>query len=93
VFFAAGLCQQFCHGEDLNMFLWGSWTLFQVGSAIAEVGLVLYQLQNCFQPDHPAWNVALGTPIPVICGFFNYLKTTIIGVYRGVAGSNQDNKQ
>lgn len=26
----AGLAQQFCHGEDLVMFIWGTWTLFQM---------------------------------------------------------------
>jgi hypothetical protein len=75
-FAIAALNLQFCHGEDLMMFYWASWTLIGCGSFIAEVGLVIAQLQNCLHPHHPTapWAVALGTPVPVICGAAHYLR-------------------
>lgn len=75
----SALALQFCHGEDLIMFYYGMWTLIQCGSFIAELGLAVSQLQNCLHPHHPPapWAVALGTPIPVICGIAHWAKNLI----------------
>lgn len=90
----AALSLQFCHEEDLMMFYWGTWSIFQIGCAIAHAGLVQFQLHNCLSPKHPhcPWNVALGTPIPVICGAFYYLEGISSGLYHKVSSSNHDEK-
>ena len=43
------LALQFCDGEDLIALYWSTWTMMQVGSLIAMVGLILallHTLQN-----------------------------------------------
>jgi len=93
VFAIAALNLQYCHGEDLIMFYWASWTLIGCGSFIAEVGLVISLLQNCLHPHHPSapWATALGTPVPVICGMAHYLSNYIKYKY-GRADVRDSNK-
>src|SRR6202021_1520377 len=50
---------QFCDGEDLMMLYWGFWTLIQVGSVIAILGIGLNQWYSLREKEHPPWNVAL----------------------------------
>lgn len=35
------LALQFCEGEDLIMLYWSTWTMTQVGSLVAMLGIVL----------------------------------------------------
>lgn len=48
------------------MFYWGFWTLLQVGSVIAILGISLNQCYSIQGKKLPPWNVALGTPVLVI---------------------------
>ncbi|KAL2269988.1 hypothetical protein VTJ83DRAFT_2172 [Remersonia thermophila] len=60
---------QFCHGEDLMALLWASWTMFQIGSTAALLGILLAAFYQWRGMKAPPWALALGTPILVAAGF------------------------
>lgn len=64
----AALAIAWCKGEDLINFYWSLWTLLDVSCVIAIFGTVLQQFYalNSGGMSQPAWNFALGTPIPVM---------------------------
>ncbi|PHH92162.1 hypothetical protein CDD83_8645 [Cordyceps sp. RAO-2017] len=62
---------QFCDGEDLMSLYWSTWTMVQVGSLIAMVGIILAMLHSLRDRKHPPWALALGTPVLVIAGFLH----------------------
>ncbi|KAF7561006.1 hypothetical protein G7046_g3140 [Stylonectria norvegica] len=59
---------QFCDGEDLISLYWSTWTMIQVGSLIAMVGIILALCNSLRNRGHPPWALALGTPVLVIAG-------------------------
>ncbi|KAL6849058.1 hypothetical protein ACO1O0_008588 [Amphichorda felina] len=65
------LALQFCDGEDLMSLYWSTWTMIQVGSLIAMVGIILAMLHSLKNSKHPPWALALGTPVLVIAGFLH----------------------
>ncbi|KAG9252886.1 uncharacterized protein F5Z01DRAFT_189878 [Emericellopsis atlantica] len=65
------LALQFCDGEDLMSLYWSTWTMIQVGSLIAMVGIILAMCHSLKQSRHPPWALALGTPVLVIAGFLH----------------------
>ncbi|KAL1840645.1 hypothetical protein VTJ49DRAFT_253 [Mycothermus thermophilus] len=68
---------QFCQGEDLMVLYWASWTMLQIGSTAAMVGILLaafYQLRGM---KAPPWALALGTPILVAAGFGHAANSTM----------------
>jgi hypothetical protein len=65
------LALQFCDGEDLMSLYWSTWTMIQVGSLIAMVGIILALLHSLSNRRHPPWALALGTPVLVIAGFLS----------------------
>ncbi|CAG8973981.1 hypothetical protein HYALB_00011559 [Hymenoscyphus albidus] len=70
----AGLNMQFCHEEDLMVFIWAMWSVIQLGSVLAMWGVVLHQLRARFSNGRPSpWNVALGTGVLVIAGLGHWL--------------------
>ncbi|KAH7318091.1 hypothetical protein B0I35DRAFT_409036 [Stachybotrys elegans] len=65
------LALQFCDGEDLMSLYWSTWTMIQVGSLIAMVGIILALAHSLRDRQHPPWALALGTPVLVIAGFLH----------------------
>lgn len=47
------LALQFCDGEDLMSLYWSTWTMIQVGSLIAMVGIILALLHSLKDRKHP----------------------------------------
>ncbi|KAH6845259.1 hypothetical protein B0I37DRAFT_180455 [Chaetomium sp. MPI-CAGE-AT-0009] len=59
---------QFCDGEDLMSLYWSTWTMMQVGSVIAILGILLTIFNSLRGGKNPPWALALGTPILVVAG-------------------------
>lgn len=47
------LALQFCDGEDLMSLYWSTWTMIQVGSLIAMVGIILALSHTLKDRKHP----------------------------------------
>ncbi len=47
------LALQFCDGEDLISVYWSTWTMIQVGSLIAMVGIILAMFHSLGNREHP----------------------------------------
>ncbi len=47
------LALQFCDGEDLMMLYWATWTMLQVGSVMAILGIMLSVLHSIRGRKHP----------------------------------------
>jgi hypothetical protein len=47
------LALQFCDGEDLMSLYWSTWTMIQVGSLIAMVGIILALVHTIKDRKHP----------------------------------------
>ncbi|EKD14952.1 hypothetical protein MBM_06713 [Drepanopeziza brunnea f. sp. 'multigermtubi' MB_m1] len=56
---------QYCDGEDLMQLYWGFWSVLQVGSNIAILGVMVQFWIVLGDVETPSWAVALGTPILV----------------------------
>ncbi|ATY65276.1 hypothetical protein A9K55_003903 [Cordyceps militaris] len=65
------LALQFCDGEDLMSLYWSTWTMIQVGSLIAIMGVILAMIHTLRNKRHPPWALALGTPVLVIAGLLH----------------------
>ncbi|KXX80086.1 hypothetical protein MMYC01_202854 [Madurella mycetomatis] len=59
---------QFCDGEDLMSLYWSTWTMLQVGSVIAILGILLAVFNSLRGNKNPPWALALGTPVLVVAG-------------------------
>lgn len=47
------LALQFCDGEDLMSLYWSTWTMIQIGSLIAMVGVILAMFHTLRNKQHP----------------------------------------
>lgn len=47
------LALQFCDGEDLMSLYWSTWTMIQIGSLIAMVGVILAMVHTLRDNVHP----------------------------------------
>lgn len=56
---------EFCDGEDLMQLYWGFWSILQVGSNIAILGVMVQLWIVLGNVQTPSWAVALGTPVLV----------------------------
>lgn len=65
---------EYCHGEDLMMLYWGFWSILQVGSNIAILGVMLQFWIILDEMDTPSWAIALGTPVLVFAALGFVLK-------------------
>jgi len=88
----AALNIQFCDGEDLMMLYWGFWTLIQVGSVIAILGIALNQWKTLRDAKLPPWPTALGTPVLVIAGFGHGCWVYLKSARRKFRGKDDDNR-
>ncbi|KAI2464565.1 hypothetical protein F4781DRAFT_67456 [Annulohypoxylon bovei var. microspora] len=62
------LALQFCDGEDLMSLYWSTWTMLQLGSEIAILGINLALWHQLCNVRQPLWALALGTPVLVVAG-------------------------
>jgi hypothetical protein len=53
---------QYCDGEDLMSLYWSTWTMLQMGSEIAIVGIVLALWHHLWDVQHPY--VSFPTTVP-----------------------------
>ncbi|RFU80396.1 hypothetical protein TARUN_1862 [Trichoderma arundinaceum] len=67
------LALQFCDGENLMSLYWSTWTMIQVGSLIAMMGIILAMAHSLRNRRHPPWALALGTPVLVIAGLLHLI--------------------
>lgn len=77
---------QFCDGEDLIQLYWGFWSILQVGSLIAIVGVILQFWIILSGVGTPPWAVALGTPVLVFAALGWILKYTFKGAWKKARG-------
>jgi hypothetical protein len=47
------LALQFCDGEDLISLYWSTWTMIQIGSLIAMIGIILALAHTLRGRQHP----------------------------------------
>ncbi|KAL7918672.1 hypothetical protein ACQKWADRAFT_323583 [Trichoderma austrokoningii] len=71
------LALQFCDGENLISLYWSTWTMTQVGSLIAMMGIILAMAHSLRNKRHPPWALALGTPVLVIAGLLHLIHDCI----------------
>ncbi|KAI1505254.1 hypothetical protein F5X99DRAFT_275833 [Biscogniauxia marginata] len=76
------LALQFCDGEDLMSLYWSTWTMLQLGSEIAILGIVLALWHHLCNIRHPLWALALGTPVLVVAGFGHVISLTLEMFYK-----------
>ncbi len=65
---------EYCDGEDLMQLYWGFWSILQVGSNIAILGVMLQFWIVLGDVETPSWAVALGTPVLVFAALGFILK-------------------
>ncbi|KAF2967527.1 hypothetical protein GQX73_g6034 [Xylaria multiplex] len=76
------LALQFCDGEDLMSLYWATWTILQVGSEIAILGVSLALWHHLWDMEHPLWALALGTPVLVVAGLGHLLSLVLRQFYQ-----------
>ncbi|CZS95019.1 uncharacterized protein RAG0_04824 [Rhynchosporium agropyri] len=77
---------EFCDGEDLMQLYWGFWSVLQVGSIIAILGVMVQFWIVLGDVETPSWAVALGTPVLVFAALGFVLRAIwkdTIGKVRG----------
>ncbi|KAI0597742.1 hypothetical protein F4775DRAFT_216640 [Biscogniauxia sp. FL1348] len=78
------LALQFCDGEDLMSLYWSTWTMLQLGSEIAILGIAFALWHHLCDIRHPPWALALGTPVLVVAGFGHVISLTLEMFYKRV---------
>ncbi|KAI0007060.1 hypothetical protein F4779DRAFT_525890 [Xylariaceae sp. FL0662B] len=76
------LALQFCDGEDLMALYWSTWTMLQLGSEIAILGIVMALWHHLYDIRHPLWALALGTPVLVVAGFGHIIQLALRMFYK-----------
>ncbi|XDG09226.1 hypothetical protein ABKA04_008841 [Annulohypoxylon sp. FPYF3050] len=76
------LALQFCDGEDLMSLYWSTWTMLQLGSEIAILGINLSLWHQLFNVRQPLWALALGTPVLVVAGLGHLIHVAFRKVYK-----------
>ncbi|KAI2621211.1 hypothetical protein GGR54DRAFT_92676 [Hypoxylon sp. NC1633] len=76
------LALQFCDGEDLMSLYWSTWTMLQLGSEIAILGIDLALWHHIYDIRHPLWALALGTPVLVVAGFGHVMQLALRMFYK-----------
>ncbi|KAF7854517.1 uncharacterized protein EAF02_011692 [Botrytis sinoallii] len=80
---------EYCDGEDLIQLYWGFWSILQVGSLIAILGVMLQFWIVLGNVQTPSWAVALGTPVLVFAAL-GYIFRHIGKSWRGRKGRSQE---
>ncbi|KAI2615555.1 hypothetical protein GGS26DRAFT_597183 [Hypomontagnella submonticulosa] len=76
------LALQFCDGEDLMSLYWATWTMLQLGSSIAILGIDLALWHHLSNVRMPLWALALGTPVLVVAGFGHVIHIVLRKFYK-----------
>ncbi|KAI1364612.1 hypothetical protein F5Y08DRAFT_339527 [Xylaria arbuscula] len=84
---------QFCVEEPLIILYWSPWTILQLGSVIAILGINLALLHHLFDMEHPQWALALGTPVLVVAGFGHLLTILVRKGYNKVTTSRESSRK
>ncbi|KAI1379604.1 hypothetical protein F4677DRAFT_337703 [Hypoxylon crocopeplum] len=87
------LALQFCDGEDLMSLYWSTWTMLQLGSEMAILGICLALWHHLFDVRHPLWALALGTPVLVVAGFGHVLHLVLRMFYKRARARRQACKE
>ncbi|KAI0152148.1 hypothetical protein F4776DRAFT_14620 [Hypoxylon sp. NC0597] len=76
------LALQFCDGEDLMSLYWATWTMLQLGSEIAILGIDLALWHHLSNVRSPLWALALGTPVLVVAGLGHLMHVALRKFYK-----------
>ncbi|KAI0388069.1 hypothetical protein F5Y04DRAFT_16953 [Hypomontagnella monticulosa] len=76
------LALQFCDGEDLMSLYWSTWTMLQLGSEMAILGINLALWHHLSNVRMPLWALALGTPVLVVAGFGHVIHVVFRKLYK-----------
>ncbi|KAI1137773.1 hypothetical protein F5Y05DRAFT_61760 [Hypoxylon sp. FL0543] len=76
------LALQFCDGEDLMSLYWATWTMLQLGSEIAILGIDLALWHHLSNVRSPLWALALGTPVLVVAGLGHLIHVALRASYK-----------
>ncbi|KAI8965586.1 hypothetical protein F5Y11DRAFT_295634 [Daldinia sp. FL1419] len=87
------LALQFCDGEDLMALYWATWTMLQLGSEIAILGVVLALWHHLSHIRLPLWALALGTPVLVVAGFGHVMQIALRIFYRRARGARRRTRE
>ncbi|OTA99793.1 hypothetical protein M426DRAFT_27188 [Hypoxylon sp. CI-4A] len=87
------LALQFCDGEDLMALYWATWTMLQLGSEIAILGIDLALWHHLSNVRLPLWALALGTPVLVVAGIGHFIQVALGKVYRKAKASRKSRKE
>ncbi|KAI1206490.1 uncharacterized protein F4807DRAFT_463701 [Annulohypoxylon truncatum] len=86
------LALQFCDGEDLMSLYWSTWTMLQLGSEIAILGINLAMWHQLFNVRQPLWALALGTPVLVVAGIGHIIHLALRMFYKKAKKSRRASK-
>ncbi|KAI1098901.1 hypothetical protein F4804DRAFT_103194 [Jackrogersella minutella] len=76
------LALQFCDGEDLMSLYWSTWTMLQLGSEMAILGINLALWHHLCNVRQPLWALALGTPVLVVAGLGHLIHVALRLFYK-----------
>ncbi|KAI1417005.1 hypothetical protein F5Y13DRAFT_103175 [Hypoxylon sp. FL1857] len=86
------LALQFCDGEDLMSLYWATWTMLQLGSEIAILGIDLALWHHLSNVRSPLWALALGTPVLVVAGLGHLIHIALRAFYKKAKARTQTHK-
>ncbi|KAI1386738.1 uncharacterized protein F4822DRAFT_325399 [Hypoxylon trugodes] len=86
------LALQFCDGEDLMSLYWSTWTMLQLGSEIAILGIVMALWHNLCNFKLPLWTLALGTPVLVVAGIGHVIHVAFRMLFKKAKAKRQARK-
>ncbi|TGJ82797.1 hypothetical protein E0Z10_g5978 [Xylaria hypoxylon] len=86
------LALEFCDGEDLMPLYWSTWTILQLGSEIAILGVSLALWHHLWDMEHPLWALALGTPVLVVAGLGHLLSLVLRQFYHKAKARTQSSR-
>ncbi|KAI0841209.1 hypothetical protein F5Y06DRAFT_215616 [Hypoxylon sp. FL0890] len=87
------LALQFCDGEDLMSLYWATWTMLQLGSEIAILGIDLALWHHLSNVRSPLWALALGTPVLVVAGLGHLIHVALRAFYKKARARRQARKK
>ncbi|KAL7627971.1 hypothetical protein AAE478_002167 [Parahypoxylon ruwenzoriense] len=86
------LALQFCDGEDLMALYWSTWTMLQLGSEIAILGIDMALWHHLCGVRLPLWALALGTPVLVVAGFGHVIQVALRIFYKRAKAHRRERK-
>lgn len=84
---------EFCDGEDLMQLYWGFWSVLQVGSNIAILGVMVQFWIVLGDVETPSWAVALGTPVLVFAALGFVFRAIWKNVWGKITGRKDETEK